>query len=156
MKTSLTKLKLILIVALFVFAAPAAFAQSKTKVKATTHKTAPKASHRVVFDVAAADTAQQAGLMRQLNNLKRHWPDAQVEVVVHGKALGMLLTAKAYKPAALKALQEKGVVFAACQNTMRFNKVTVADLLPGVTTVPSAVAELITKQEEGWSYLRFQ
>lgn len=156
MKTTLMKLNLIVLVALFVFAAPAAFAQGSTKAKASTSKTAPKARHRVVFDVAAADTAQQAGLMRQLNNLKRHWPDAQVEVVVHGKALPMLLTAKAYKPAALKALQKKGVVFAACQNTMRFNKVTEADLLPGVTTVPSAVAELISKQEEGWSYIRFQ
>lgn len=153
MKITLTNLKLIWIAALFIFAASAAFAQASPK--ATISKTAVT-RHRVVFDVASADTAQQSGLMRQLNNLKRHWPDAQIEVVVHGKALPMLMTAKAHKPAALKALQEKGVVFAACQNTMRFNKVTQADLLPGVTTVPSAVAELISKQEEGWSYLRFQ
>jgi uncharacterized protein len=55
--------------------------------------------------VSAADTTQQAGRIRQLNNVKRGWPDAQIEVVVHGKALDMLLTDKAYKAAAIKELQ---------------------------------------------------
>lgn len=154
MKTPLMKIHLILMVAIFAFAAPAAFAQVSTK--ATPGKAAAKLRHRIVYDVAAADTAQQAGLMRQLSNVKRHWPDARIEVVVHGKGLPLLLKDKAYKAGALKALQDKGVVFAACQNTMRFLKVTEAELLPGVITVPSAISELVTKQEEGWSYIRFQ
>jgi uncharacterized protein len=78
-----------------------------------------------------------------------------VEVVVHGKGLDFLLSQKSYKAAGIKALQDKGVVFAACENTMRFRKVTKADLLPGVITVPMGVGEIITRQEEGWSLIKY-
>lgn len=111
--------------------------------------------HRIVYDMSAADTAQHAGLMRQLNNIKRAWPEARIEVVVHGKALDLLVTEKSYKAEALKALQGKGVVFAACENSMRARNVTKAQLLPGVITVPMAIGEIIMKQEQGWGYIKY-
>jgi len=43
---------------------------------------------------------------------------------------------------------------AACENMMRRQNVVKADLLPCVTTVDSGVAEIVRKQEAGWSYLR--
>ncbi|WP_162426657.1 DsrE family protein [Pontibacter pudoricolor] len=141
------KLKLILLLAIFAFAASPAFAQVKQKEAKTRQ-------HRIVYDVSAADTGQHAGIMRQLNNLKRAWPDAQVEVVVHGKALNLLVTENTGKATAIKDLQAKGVVFAACENTMRVRKITKDQLLPGVITVPMAVGELVLKQEEGWSYIK--
>jgi uncharacterized protein len=146
------KLKLILVFALFAFAASSSFAQVKPKTEAKTTKTAP---HRIVYDMSAADTAQHAGLMRQLNNIKRGWPDAQIEIVVHGKALDLLVTDKSYRSNAIKELQAKGVVFAACENTMRARKVVKEQLLPGVTTVPMGIGELVLKQEERWSYIKF-
>ena len=47
-----------------------------------------------------------------------------------------------------------GVVLDACQNTMRLRKVTTEDLFPFASQVDSGVAELIRKQEAGWSYVR--
>jgi uncharacterized protein len=47
-----------------------------------------------------------------------------------------------------------GVVFAACQNTMRAMHVTKDDLLGVATTVDAGVAELTRKEEAGWSYIR--
>jgi len=125
------------------------------KTPSTKVQTAKPQVHRVVYDVTKADTTTQAALIRQLNNLKRGWPTAQVEVVVHGKGLDLVLTQKSYKAAAIKELQQKGVVFAACENTMRFRKVTVTDLLPSVITVPMGIGEIIMKQEQGWSYIKY-
>ncbi|MDZ7647160.1 MAG: DsrE family protein [Cytophagales bacterium] len=48
----------------------------------------------------------------------------------------------------------KGVVFAACNNTMKRRKLTKADLLPTATVVPSAMIELTLKQEKGWAYVK--
>jgi intracellular sulfur oxidation DsrE/DsrF family protein len=54
----------------------------------------------------------------------------------------------------MKKLADAGVVFAACENSMRKKNVTKADLLPFVTTVDSGVAEVVRKQEAGWSYIK--
>jgi intracellular sulfur oxidation DsrE/DsrF family protein len=40
------------------------------------------------------------------------------------------------------------------ENTMRKKNVCRADLLPFVTTVDSGVAEVVRKQEQGWSYIK--
>ncbi|WP_051359615.1 DsrE family protein [Adhaeribacter aquaticus] len=129
-------------------------AQAK-KAPGTKVQTVKPQVHRVVYDVTNADTTTQAALIRQLNNLKRVWPTSQVEVVVHGKGLDLVLAQKSYKTGAIKELQQKGVVFAACENTMRFRKVSVTDLLPGVITVQMGVGEIIMKQEQGWSYIKY-
>ncbi len=139
-----------LMLTFFTLAASSTFAQVAPKAKTEQTKV-----HRIVYDMSAADTAQHAGLMRQLNNIKRGWPEAQIEVVVHGKAMDLLVTGKSYKPDAIKELQVKGVVFAACENTMRARKVTKEQLLPNVITVPMGIGEIITKQEEGWGYIKY-
>ena len=54
----------------------------------------------------------------------------------------------------MQKLSESGVVFAACENSMEKKQVTKADLLPFVTTVDSGVAEVVRKQEAGWSYIK--
>jgi intracellular sulfur oxidation DsrE/DsrF family protein len=37
---------------------------------------------------------------------------------------------------------------------MRAQHVTVADLLEGVGTVPAGIVEVVTKQEQGWTYIK--
>ena len=49
---------------------------------------------------------------------------------------------------------QKGVTFAACNNTMNVRKITKEDLLPQAVVIPAAVIELALKQEAGWSYFR--
>ncbi|MCX2739016.1 DsrE family protein [Pontibacter anaerobius] len=149
------RIKLILVLVLFAYVTSPSFAQVKTNAKKASSKTAQATPHRIVYDMTAADTTQQSMLMRQLNNIKRGWPEAQIEIVVHGKALDMLVSEKSTNAAAIKELQEKGVVFAACENSMRARKVEKAQLLPGVITVPMGIGEVVMKQEEGWSYIKF-
>ncbi|MBX0331869.1 DsrE family protein [Pontibacter sp. HSC-14F20] len=149
------KLKLIFVILIAMMTAPAAFAQKKSDKSSATTKAEQATHRRIVYDLAEGDTARYTSLMRQLNNIKRGWPDAQIEVVVHGKALHLLVTDKTKQAAAIKALQEKGVQFVACENTMQVQKVSKNQLSPGVPTVPMGIGEIIMKQDDGWGYIKF-
>jgi hypothetical protein len=54
----------------------------------------------------------------------------------------------------LKEASDKGIVLAACQNSMRAARVTTEDLFPFAAQVDSGVAELVRKQEANWSYIK--
>ena len=47
-----------------------------------------------------------------------------------------------------------GVTFAACRNAMRANHLTEHDLHPFVVTVPAGVMELVTRQAQGYAYIK--
>jgi intracellular sulfur oxidation DsrE/DsrF family protein len=67
----------------------------------------------------------------------------------------MLMKTNTASAAHIAELANAGVSFAACENTMRRGlNVSRSDLLPVAVTVPSGVAEVVLKQEAGWSYLK--
>ncbi len=78
----------------------------------------------------------------------------QIEVVFYGKGLPMLLKTNSAYEERMKRASSTGVVLAACQNSMRIQKVTTEDLIPFAAQVDSGVAELIRKQEAGWSIVK--
>ena len=47
-----------------------------------------------------------------------------------------------------------GVRVVACENTMHAQKLTKADMIPGIGYVPGGVVELMERQREGWAYIR--
>ena len=111
--------------------------------------------HKVVIQLNTADTAAWSGTIGNIKNLQKVWPGAiQVEVVAHGKGLDLLVKAKTHLATEVEALSKEGVIFSACENSMKKHNVTKADLLLVAGTVPSGVAELVLKQEQGWSYLK--
>jgi intracellular sulfur oxidation DsrE/DsrF family protein len=77
-----------------------------------------------------------------------------VEVVIHGKALGLLVAAKTHLANEVIELSKTNVQFLACENSMRKYHIDKSELINIAFTVPSGVAELILKQEAGWSYLK--
>lgn len=110
--------------------------------------------HRVVFQVTKGESADQEQAIGQLNNILRALPNAEIEVICHGKALPLLLEAQSQVKSGVTDLLSRGVVFAACENTMRRAKASKEDLISSVITVPSALAEIIIKQEQGWAYIK--
>ncbi len=111
--------------------------------------------HRVVFQFVASDRPSQKALISNLRNLLDYWPEAEVEVVFHGPGITMVTTADAPLPELLRTLVHGyHLRLVVCGNTLRGHKLTQADLLPFVGTVPVAIAELIRKQEEGWAYIK--
>jgi intracellular sulfur oxidation DsrE/DsrF family protein len=47
-----------------------------------------------------------------------------------------------------------GVKVIACENTMKGQKLTRADMLNGIAYVPAGVVELMSRQQQGWAYIR--
>jgi intracellular sulfur oxidation DsrE/DsrF family protein len=48
----------------------------------------------------------------------------------------------------------KKASFKVCGATMKRHNVDKAQLLPGVEVVPDAIFEIVTKQHEGWGYIK--
>lgn len=110
--------------------------------------------HRVVIQFTDSDSLSQASVVGQVKNIKTDLPDATIEVVCHGPGLDLLIKKNSKVPALVQEWNSKGVVFAACNNTMRRRGIKKEDLSAQATVVPSAMVELILKQEEGWSYVK--
>ena len=122
---------------------------------ATAQNSTVTTSHKVVIQLNSADTAAWGGVIGNIKNLSKIWPEhLQIEVVVHGRALDFLVASKSHLVNDVEQLSKKGVVFNACENTMGKYGITKQMLIPSVFTVPSGVGEVILKQEQGWSYLR--
>ncbi len=112
-------------------------------------------AHKVVFQFTNAnDTMQQKAFTRQLQNLTEHWPKAKIEVVCYNNGIEYLLSAKSKHINAINELNKKGVQFMACQNTMNQRNIKPEDLLPIAVIVPAGIAEIVEKEEKGWSYIK--
>ncbi|MEO6488463.1 MAG: DsrE family protein [Ferruginibacter sp.] len=112
-------------------------------------------NYNVVFDISSADSVSQQAVIREVDIIKSENPDAKLEVVIYGQALGLAIKERSgYAPAIQKLLTMKDVSFKVCAITMKRNNVGVTSLLPGVQTVPDGIYEIISKQREGWGYIK--
>ena len=85
--------------------------------------------YNVVFDLTTGDTLTHKRVIRWIKGILESYPDAKLEVVFY-------------------------VTFAVCEQAMKVHKVARDMLLPGVTTVPDAIYELISKQADGYGYIK--
>jgi uncharacterized protein len=110
--------------------------------------------HKIVMQFSDSDSVSQASVVGQVKNIRTAWPNAQVEVVCHGPGLDLLVSSKSKAAAQVAEWSAKGIVFAACNNTMKRRNINKEDLLPTSLVVPSAIIELTLKQENGWAYIK--
>lgn len=111
--------------------------------------------HRVVFEATSDDPQAWESVLNNVDNVRRALGPTSIEVVVHGRGLAFLTSATVGSARhRMEVDAAEGVVFAACENTMRRQKVTKEALVPFATTVDSGVGEVVRKQESGWSYVR--
>ncbi len=118
--------------------------------------TATSAMHRVLFELTSDDPKVWEGVLNNVENVRRALGAraTEVEVVSHGKGLGLLIASTTPLGERVGQLATEGVVFAACQNTMKKLGIDKSQLLRAATTVDSGVAEVVRKQEAGWTYLK--
>ena len=119
-------------------------------------QTPPPAPHRVVLQMNVNSPDSWSQLLGNIQNIRKSFgaDKIQIEVVAWGKGLAILQKTNTTHEATMKQLATDGVVFAACQNSMRTRNVKTEDLFPFAAQVDSGVAEVIRKQEAGWSYVR--
>jgi intracellular sulfur oxidation DsrE/DsrF family protein len=112
--------------------------------------------HKVVVQINTSDTLVWHGALKNISNLQSALgANTQVEVVVHGSGIGLLLDGKTTQKPKIAELAATGVMFKACENTIRERKIDRNTLLQQSGTVPSGVAEIVLKQEAGWAYLKY-
>ncbi len=111
-------------------------------------------THKVVFQLTTNDSKVWAGTIKNINHVIEALPDTQVELVCHSGGIQFILNKNTEDAKNIQALQAKGVKIVGCQNTLNGLNLTKDDLHPNIEVVPSGVAEVVLKQEAGWSYLR--
>jgi len=115
----------------------------------------PVKTHRILFAVTSPDEMDWnltiGNIHNLINGLK---PDPwEIEVVAYGPGIN-LLKADSTVAKDIAVLQSQGVKFMACQNAMRFHHLELKDLIPGANPVPAGIVEVVTKQEQGWIYIK--
>jgi intracellular sulfur oxidation DsrE/DsrF family protein len=116
---------------------------------------AQKVPYRVVFDVTSQDTVVHQMVMRWVKEITNSVPDAQIEVVYYAKSLDMISKDKSVVAKdVVDYAAKKNVTFKVCEAAMKRNSVAKDQLLSGVTTVPDGIYEIISRQHEGWGYIK--
>ena len=127
---------------------------SATAVCAQTPQAAPQRA-RVVIQVSDADPGKWNLALNNAKNIQTDLGAANVDVelVAYGPGIGMLKADSLVANRIDEALGA-GVKVVACENTMRGQKLTQADMLGKIGYVPAGVVEIMQKQQQGWAYIR--
>ena len=110
--------------------------------------------HKIVFHLASSDTLVHKALVKQIANVMDYWKTAKIEVVVHNNGIGFMKIEETKTKNEINSLVEKGVVFAVCENTMKQRNLEKKQILSSASFVPVGIAELVLKQEDGYSYIK--
>lgn len=109
---------------------------------------------KAVWELPMGDTAAQAGVYRQVNNVLNAAPDTKIEIVFHGNAVYALLNDTGYYKQEILKLHQRGVLLAVCNNSLKKRNIDPQRVIQQAFVVPSAFVEIIRKQQEGWSYIK--
>lgn len=115
----------------------------------------PEHLYHVVFHLDEAEPAKHEAVLRNISNLLDDLGQerTEVELVAHGPGIDLLI-GKTGQAERLSQLAQRGVVLAACANTLRERQIPHEQLVAHVTIVSSGVGELVRRQQEGWQYVR--
>jgi len=122
----------------------------------TFHTTlAQESKYKVVFDLTSKDSVNQQALIRQLGFIRKSNPASKLEVVIYGQGLDLAIQGKSPQEEAVKHLiADEGVAFKVCNVTMKRYNYDKSQLLPGVEIVDDGIFEIISKEQEGWGYIK--
>lgn len=116
---------------------------------------AQTAPYKVVFDLTSKDTLDHKSVMRWVNEVIKADPKAMVEVVMYGKGFELVMPEKSQFIEQVKAAAKNpNVAFKVCEVALSANKVERTQILKEVGTVPDGIYEIISKQHEGWGYIK--
>lgn len=112
-------------------------------------------NYKVLYFLDDADEKKINGIIRNINNALddvRLKGKLNVELVAFAEGVAIFKKLNHYDSLLLK-LQDRGVIFAQCLNTMRILKLSKDELWPFISYVPSGNGEIIIRQSEGWSVI---
>ena len=110
---------------------------------------------KIVFDVTSGEPSVHQSTMRHVKMMSEAYPESRFQVVVYGGAIDMVKKdgSSVSDDIGRLAANDK-VAIKVCEGTMKRRQVDHSQLLPGVGTVPDGILEIVTKQGEGWGYIK--
>ena len=108
---------------------------------------------KLVIQVSDSTPAYWNLALNNAKNVQKDMKGAVIEIVAYGPGIGML-KADSEVASRIGEAVDSGIKVVACENTMRGQKLTKADMNAKVGFVPSGVVELMERQMEGYSYIR--
>ena len=114
-----------------------------------------QADYKVVFDLTSKDSLDQQAVIRWLKEITNEHADAKLEVVMYAKGVNMVTRDKsAVADAVTQLATNKNISFRVCAIALKNQGIDKSQLLPGVEVVPDGIYEIISKQREGWGYIK--
>ena len=114
-----------------------------------------QAPYRVVFDLTSRDTLDQKAVLRWIKETSSAHPDVQAEVVMYAKGFELVMPERsAFTNEVKEAMKNPNVKFTVCAIALRNNNVDKSQLVAGAETVPDGIFEVVSKQQEGWGYIK--
>jgi intracellular sulfur oxidation DsrE/DsrF family protein len=111
--------------------------------------------YKVVFYLKSRDTLSQQTAIRWVNEIIKTEPTAQVEIVMFGKGLPLVVKDRSALADDVTSLAtNKNVAFKVCAIALANQKIDKSQLLAGVQVVPDGIYEIVSKQREGWGYIK--
>ncbi len=113
------------------------------------------AKEKVIIQVSDAEPAKWNLALNVAKNVQQEFgaDKVDVEIVVFGPAMPMLKLDSTVA-GRIEDAKKANVTIVACENSMKGQKLTAADMLPNTSYVKAGVVELMQKQKEGYAYIR--
>src|SRR6056297_999914 len=110
---------------------------------------------KVVFDVTSSNPDVHRTAAKHLRLMAEAYPESEFELVIYSGAFKMVDKKSSVAGETLSAIINRdNVDIVICQQTMKRHKMTMDDLIPGVSSVPDGIYEIIMKQKQGWGYIK--
>ena len=112
-------------------------------------------NYKVVFDMSSKDTVNQQAIVREIGLITSASPNAKLEIVIYGQGLDLAVKDRSPQQSAVqKLIADNKASFKVCAMTMQRNNIDKSQLVPGVEVVPDGIYEIISKQQQGWGYIK--
>jgi intracellular sulfur oxidation DsrE/DsrF family protein len=113
------------------------------------------AQSKLVIQVSDAEPAKWNLALNNARNVQEELgaKNVEIEIVAYGPGLGMLKK-DAVTSGRVDEASLAGIKVVACENTMRSQKLTKADMHPQSSYAPAGVVQIMQRQAQGWSYIR--
>ena len=112
--------------------------------------------YKVVFDLTSKDSLDHKAVIRWVNEIANSSADAKLEVVMYGQGVNMVTTGRSPVQETISRLitTYKNVSFKVCAVALKNQNIDKSQLIPGIEIVPDGIYEIISKQREGWGYIK--
>ncbi|KVW96211.1 DsrE family protein [Thiobacillus denitrificans] len=108
---------------------------------------------KLVIQVSDGNPATWNLALNNAKNVQKDVKGAIIEIVAYGPGIGMLKADSEVANRVGEAV-DSGMKVVACENTMKGQKLSKADMNPKIGYVKAGVVELMDLQVEGYSYIR--